>query len=339
MRRLSNTPTLKSFVAVVLILLFNFTVLGQNKNLGTAGAQFLKIPVGARAAALGGAVTGLTNDATSLFWNPAGITQKHTHALHISQIPWMTYFDITAVGYTINLPRRGTLGFHFRALGMEKMEITTELEPNGTGEFFDSQDIEAGVSYAIKLIDQFSIGVTSQFIQQRIWNETATTIALDIGTLYHINYRNTAIAMSMRNFGPDLQMSGPDLLVFWDAAEEYPNRILPANRKTEAYPLPLLFQLGLTSDVINSPFFHSTLGLDIVHYNDNDEQLLLGLESTIAQRFVLRGGYRFNETESQPSLGVGLQQRIDKMVLQLDYAYVMHEYLADTRFLSLNLIF
>jgi len=339
MRTLSNNTTLQSVIALFVVLMFNRTVLGQNKNLGTAGAQFLKIPVGARAAALGGAVTGLSDDATSLFWNPAGITQDHTHSLHVSQIPWMTYFNITAVGYTINLPQRGTIGFHFRTLGMEKMEITTELEPNGTGEFFDSQDIEVGVSYAVKLIDQFSIGFTSKVIQQRIWNETATAVALDIGTLYHIHYRNTAIAMSMRNFGPDLQMSGPDLLVFYDASEEYANRILPANKKTEAYTLPLIFQFGLTSDVISAPFFHSTIGLDLVHYNDNDEQILIGLESTIAQRFAVRGGYRFNESESQPSLGVGLQQRIDKMVIKLDYAYVLHEYLGDTRFISLDIIF
>jgi len=188
MRTLSNNTTLQSVIALFMVLMFNQTVLGQNKNLGTAGAQFLKIPVGARAAALGGAVTGLSDDATSLFWNPAGITQDHTHSLHVSQIPWMTYFNITAVGYTINLPQRGTIGFHFRTLGMEKMEITTELEPNGTGEFFDSQDIEVGVSYAVKLIDQFSIGFTSKVIQQRIWNETATAVALDIGTLYHIHY-------------------------------------------------------------------------------------------------------------------------------------------------------
>jgi len=66
---------------------------------------------------------------------------------------------------------------------------------------------------------------------------------------------------------------------------------------------------------------------------------LIGLESTIAQRFILRGGYRFSQTEQQPSLGVGLHQRIEKMVFKLDYAFVMHEYLGDTRFLSMDIIF
>ena len=339
MRTVIENTTRHAVVAMLLILTLAPALYGQNKNLGTVGAQFLKIPVGARAAALSGAVTGISNDATALFWNPAGITQDHTHALHFSQIPWMTYFNITAAAYTLNLPQRGTLGLHFRTLGMEKMEITTELEPNGTGEYFDSQDIEIGLSYAVKLIDQFSVGFTSKIVQQRIWNETATTLAVDMGTLYHIDYRKTAIAMSMRNFGPDLQMSGSDLLVFYDSSDELPNRILPANMKTDAYPLPLIFQFGLASDVVDSPFFNSRVSVDLVHFNDFDEQVLLGLESTIAQRFVVRTGYRTNSENSSASLGLGLNQRIDKMVFQLDYAFVMHEYLEDTKFLSANLIF
>ena len=320
-------------------LLLTSSILAQNANLGTAGAQFLKIPIGARSAALGGAVTGMSTDATALFWNPAGIIHDQVHALHVSHIPWMTYFDVNAVAYTLNLQEQAAIGFYIRALGMEKMEITTEYEPDGTGEFFDSQDLEIGVSYARKLIDQFSFGISTKYIRQRIWNETASGIAFDFGTHYTIEFQNASIAMALRNFGPDLRMDGPDLLVFYDGSDDFPNRLIASNKNTEEYPLPLIFQFGMGIDLIKAPFFHARFALDAIHYNDNDEQLLVGLESTIAQRFVLRGGYRFNETESQPSLGVGLQQRIDKMVIKLDYAFVLHEYLGDTRFLSLDIIF
>ncbi|MBT3254262.1 MAG: PorV/PorQ family protein [Candidatus Marinimicrobia bacterium] len=327
------------FKTILIFSILTVSLSAQNANLGTAGAQFLKIPIGARSAALGGAVTGMSMDATALFWNPAGIIHNHTHALHVSHIPWMTFFDVNALAYTLNLKEQGAVGLYARALGMEKMEITTEYEPEGTGEYFDSQDLEIGVSYARKLIDQFSFGMTAKYIRQRIWNEVASGIAFDFGTHYNIEFQNASIAMSLRNFGPDLQMDGPDLLVFYDGSEDIPNRLIPSNMNTEAYPLPLTFQFGLGIDLVKAPFFHSRLALDAIHYNDNDEQLLVGLESTIAQRFILRGGYRFNETEQQPSLGVGLHQRIDKMVIKLDYAYVMHEYLGDTRFLSMDIIF
>ena len=57
-------------------------------NVGTAGAQFLKIGPGARVDSLGGAFGALANDVTSIYWNPAGISQlektsffRHTYRL------------------------------------------------------------------------------------------------------------------------------------------------------------------------------------------------------------------------------------------------------------------
>ncbi|NQV15312.1 PorV/PorQ family protein [bacterium] len=326
-------------ISIFLILALISALQGQNPNLGTAGAQFLKIPIGARSAALGGAVTGMSADASALFWNPAGIIQDHNQAFHFSYIPWMTYFNITAFGYTLNLPNSGTLGIHALALGMEPMEITTEMEPSGTGQYFDSQDVEVGVSYARKLMDRFSLGFTTKYLYQRIWNETASGIAFDLGTQYNIDFRNTVIAMSMRNFGPDLCMDGPDLLILHDDNGQFPNRILQARKQTEAYPLPLNFQFGLAADFFQSAFVHSRMAIDAIHFNDNDEQIYLGLETIIAQRFVLRSGYQFNNDEENGSLGVGLTQRVDNMVIKLDYAYVLHEHLEDTRFISVDLIF
>ncbi|NQV51372.1 MAG: PorV/PorQ family protein [Candidatus Marinimicrobia bacterium] len=326
-------------VRALFTLIFATLVSGQNPNLGSAAAQFLKIPVGARSAALGGAMTGMSTDATALFWNPAGIAQDHSHSVHFSQVPWMTYFNLTAVGYTLNLHDLGTLGFHAVGLGMEKMEITTELQPDGTGQFFDSQDIVIGASYARKLTDRFSMGFTTKYVYQRIWNETASGIAFDVGTHYSIDFLNTAIAMSMRNFGADLQFEGPDLLIVHDDNDLFPNRLLQASKQTEKYPLPLSFQFGLSSDLIHSTFFNARLGIDAVHLNDENEQIRIGLEGSVVQRFFLRGGYQFNNDVDAGSLGVGLQQRIDNTIIKLDYAYVLHKHLEDNRFLSLSLVF
>lgn len=324
---------------VVLLILVASHVFAQNPNLGTAGAQFLKIPIGARSAALGGAVTGMSTDASAIFWNPAGILQDHKHALHVSHIPWMTFFDVNAVAYTINLEERGALGLYARSLDMEKMEVTTEYQPEGTGDFFDAQDLELGFGYGRKLINQFVFGVNVKYIRQRIWHESASGFAFDLGTLYNIDMNNISISMSLRNFGSDLRMEGPDLLVFYEPTEEFPGRLIPSNKDTEAYPLPLIFQFGLGVDLVNARFLHSRLGIDIIHYNDFEEQALIGLETIIAQRLIMRGGYRYSQTQQQPSLGVGLRQRIDKMVVKLDYAYVLHDYLGDTRFLSLDIVF
>ena len=45
---------------------------GGNTKVGTTVAQFLKIPVGARAQGMGSAFVAVANDATAIYWNPAG---------------------------------------------------------------------------------------------------------------------------------------------------------------------------------------------------------------------------------------------------------------------------
>ena len=44
-------------------------------NVGTSGAQFLKIGPGARVDSLGGAFGAIADDVTAIYWNPAGLSQ------------------------------------------------------------------------------------------------------------------------------------------------------------------------------------------------------------------------------------------------------------------------
>ena len=67
---------------IILMICFPLLVFAQNANLGTSGAQFLQIPLGARASAMGGAIIGLTDDASSVFWNPAGISNVKSIDAH-----------------------------------------------------------------------------------------------------------------------------------------------------------------------------------------------------------------------------------------------------------------
>ena len=83
------------------------------------------------------------------------------------------------------------------------MEITTENSPNGTGQFFDAQDIAIGLSYARNLTDKFSAGLTVKYVNQTIWNESSSGVAFDIGTQYKLDFNNLTIAMCMTNFGSE----------------------------------------------------------------------------------------------------------------------------------------
>ena len=57
------------------IFIFSTLLFAQDPNLGASGAQFLKIPLGAKESGMGGGVIALADDASSIFWNPAGIAK------------------------------------------------------------------------------------------------------------------------------------------------------------------------------------------------------------------------------------------------------------------------
>ncbi len=326
-------------VFVFLFIITSF-LYPQNPNLGTAGAQFLQIPIGARNSALGSAVVGLTDDASAMFYNPAGIANIEGTSIHLSYFNWLKYFNVNALALAKNFDGIGVIGLNLISFTMDKMEITTELEPNGTGRFFDAQDIAIGVTYARNLTDKFRFGISAKYIYQRIWNETSNGVAFDIGTQYGLDFQNLTIAMSMTNFGPDLNLSGPDLNVVHDRNQNFPlNRLTPAVLATEDYSLPLHFQVGVALDIYNSDFFKSKAAIDVSHPNDNRERIHIGSEFVFFDRLALRTGYKFNYDDEGLTLGGGINTLISDYKIMFDYAYSFFKILPDVHRISVGIEF
>ena len=209
----------------------------QNPNLGTSGAQFLKIPVGARAAALGGAFTSSGDDASALFWNPAGIVGVKGGALTVSHEEWWAGSRLNHAAYVQSFGEIGSFGLSFTMMAMDKTEVTTEEDPEGTGQYFDAQDLMLGITYARKLTDDFSVGITAKYVHQRIWNESASGFAVDVGTQYHIGFSDLRLGMSVTNFGGDLTFEGRDLRVDYDVIPSTaPNACCPRRSRRRLSP-------------------------------------------------------------------------------------------------------
>jgi hypothetical protein len=329
---------MKQIASVVLIVLGLGMVplRAENPNLGTSGAQFLKIPISARAAAMGGAYVGLCQDATSVFWNPAGILGVKNNSMHFSYFRWFDTFNVNAAAYVYNASNFGTIAASVLMLSVDKMEITTEFSPNGTGQFFDAQDVAFSFSYARNLTDQFRVGLTARYINQRIWNETANGIAFDIGTQYVLSFRNLTLAMCMSNFGQDMKFDGPDLSVQYDANSSFPNRLTSTRLETESYPLPLNFEFGIAIDLFATRFSRGILAIDAVHPNDNRERIHFGTEISFYDRLFLRGGYRMNHDDEQYNLGCGFTVFLGALQLKIDYAYSLYKILPDVNRISLG---
>ncbi|HLF19364.1 MAG TPA: PorV/PorQ family protein, partial [Bacteroidota bacterium] len=121
-------------------------VLGAQRA-GTASVQFLKIGVGARAAALGESFVAVANDASALYWNPAGITQFTENQAVISHTNWLVETKHQFLGFVYHLSSEDAVGVSVTSLHMDDMPVTTEVQPLGNGQYFRFGDLAVGLTY------------------------------------------------------------------------------------------------------------------------------------------------------------------------------------------------
>ena len=334
---------------ILLVLLSCSVVAGIFSGLtksGTTAAQFLKIPVGSRAIGMGGACVAAANDATSLYWNPAGLTHiQPTGAVSFVHTNWLagTNFDFAAA--VIRTGSVGTFGFSFTSLSMPDMKVRSELEPEGTGEFFSAMDMSLGLSFARALTDRFALGLTAKYVRQQIWHMTASTIAFDVGILFKTDFDWLVLGMSISNFGPKLQYAGKDIFVNYDFDPNQwgDNENIFANLQTDRWDLPLLFRFGAAANLVQGKMTQITATVEARHPNDNTENLSIGLEYGFRKRFFLRSGYQAlfeDQSEKGLTLGAGFVYYLTaRMPFFIDYAYADWGRLTNTHRFSLEIHF
>jgi len=335
---------LKSFCLILALLMALQPASAQTK-VGTTAAPFLGIAIGARALGMGGAFVSVADDATSLYWNPAGIARLTRYEVILLHTDWLADLSFDFVGAVFPIPNAGALGVQTTMLSMGEMEVTTERHQDGTGLFFNASDLAVGVSYAISLTDRFSIGFTGKYIQQKIWHESAEAFALDIGTLYTTPFHGMRIAMAISNFGSDMQMSGKDMIVYYDPdpIKEGNNSQIMAELRTDTWPLPLNLRVGAAMEVVEEKDHKVTLAVSAQHPNDNTESMNIGAEYWYQKLFALRTGYKSlfqQDSEEGLTLGVGLVPPLRAgFGLHLDFAYEDFSRLGDVYKYSIGVDF
>ncbi|MBD3223182.1 MAG: PorV/PorQ family protein [Caldithrix sp.] len=341
---------MKHIIAIIIMaMILPVTTIAQDdkniSNVGTTSAAFLEIGVGARAIGMGGAFVSTANDASALYWNPAGLGELKRAEIMFVHTNWIANINFDFAGVVIPLGRYGTIGGGITSLSMDDMKVRTIDQPEGTGEFFKAGDLSIMLSYGYKLTDRFSIGFNTKFIHQQIWKETARGFALDIGTIFRTGLNGMRIGAALTNFGTDLQMSGDDLLVYHDI-DPYQlgnNERIFASLKTQTWPLPLNFQAGLAMEAYQSDRHRLTLATEAMHPINNTESLHAGMEYAFNELFFLRGGYRnllLKDSEEGLTMGAGFSIRfMNNFKVRVDYSYADFGRLENSQRFSLNMQF
>jgi len=282
---------------------------------GTALAQGIPAPgfpgVGARAIGMGGAFVATANDVSAMYWNPAGLGRLSNIEGIFVHSEWLADITFDYAGIVFPTGQYGTIGMNITTLNMGEMKVRTVDRPEGTGELFEASDMALALAYGINLTNRFSIGFNLKYILQSIWKEKASGFAIDIGTLYHTPVKGLRIGAALSNFGTDMKMTGNDLLVYHDIDpyQSGNNDQVFAQLQTDSWSLPLIFQLGVAMDVVQSETQQLTVEADAVHPNDNTESIHLGLEYGLNKQYFLRAGYRnlfLKDSEEGFTIGGGI---------------------------------
>ncbi len=289
------------------------------EKVGTFDGQFLKIGVGARASAMGGAFVGVADDASAIYWNAAGITRIDPDKSEFSfnHAFWPADLKFTQAAYVFHVKRfPGAFGVNVRALYMDPMEETTAFQPNGTGNTFDAGYTSVGFTYARSFTDKFSAGGTLNMIHLGLAEFSQQTTSFDVGTLYDVGTLGMRIGMSISNIGSTVQFI------------EREGRI------------PGIFRVGTSFNLLQGADQRLIGSFEFSHPPDNSERVNVGAEYSFQKYLFVRGGYNVNYDAEGLAGGMGLHVPVSIVgQADVDYAFTDMKDLGAAHRVSLRFLF
>jgi hypothetical protein len=150
---------------------------GQEANGGVPGA-YLFMGVGARALGMGGAYGALANDATAIYWNPAGLSRLDPFQISFMHANLFLDTSLDFLAASVPTQRYGNFGVALLALtsGAEQRTALNEVVGN-----FDTRDMAVLLSWAKEVNSNISVGLSYKFINQKILTNSGSGHGIDLG--------------------------------------------------------------------------------------------------------------------------------------------------------------
>ena len=270
--------------------------------------NFLRLPVSAHVAALGGENITLTDDdATLIFHNPSLINGVSDRTINLNYMTYMEGAKTASAAYVMAAGDRATWGVTGQYMDYGTMRQTTAVnEDLGT---FSARDIAIGGSFAYALTNALSGGITAKVISSHIAGYSSLAVGFDLGLNYLNEGGDLSISAVARNLGGQVK-----------AYDDTFDRI------------PFDLQLGISKRLGNAPLrFSATLS----RLNDWDEafgrHLAIGVDVLLSDQIYIAAGYNFRNASQMKindgdgssahgaglSLGAGLQ--LERFKLNIGY--------------------
>jgi len=288
----------RNTVLLAAVLLTAMTDYASAGEPGSSGFTFLRLGNGARAGGMGEAFTAVADDATSIYWNPAGMASVEQVEMNLTHNEWL--MDIRFEQATVvNEMWGGAAGLSFTGLyygSMDRYGEFPSLTPDGT---FSPYDIALSLGYARDVIPNVAFGAAIKMIYSKIDFKSATGYAFDLGVIHKTKIEGLTLAASMLNLGPQAS---------YDVEKFYP---------------PFQLRVGgayeFRQEVLRGGLI---LAADVVFPNDNDAKALFGVEYSYQRLLMLRFGYKSGYEIQGATMGFGVAWKS----LRFDYAYMPIDY-------------
>lgn len=271
--------------------------------------NFLRLPVSAHAAALGGDnITIIEDDPTLIFHNPALISSVSDKSLNLNYMTYMEGVKTASASFVKAWGERATWGVSAQYMDYGTMRETTEDNiETGT---FSAKDIMVGGSLAYLLNDRFAGGITAKFITSHIAGYSSIAVGVDLGINYYDEDHGLSLSAVARNLGGQVKAYDDDF---------------------EKIPFDL--QLGVSKKLGNAPLRLSATMTRLNNWEgDFINHFVIGADILLSQSVYIAGGYNFRrademkiaDSEGESSHGAGLSigagLQLERFKLQVAYA-------------------
>lgn len=253
---------------------------------GGVPGGYMRYGASARSLALGNAVTGLADDVTTSYWNPAGYAQLRT--MELSAMGANLGFDTKYGFVALGLPTAswGTFALSGTYTNSGDFERTTVYED--LNETFSETEGVFSLGWG-KAMGRLSVGMALKTVRQDIGGAAGSGTGVDLGAYYR-PHRSLAIGVAVQNaVAPKIKLV---------EEEETINRSLRAGLAVSFFQN----RLHMTSDVVRTEWM--------------DTSYRAGLEIWPARMIAVRGGYDGEKEQWSAGAGLRLQN------WQFDYAFV-----------------
>ncbi|MFB0510162.1 MAG: PorV/PorQ family protein [bacterium] len=269
----------------------------------STGVAFLKIPVDARVCGIGEAAVAYIDNASALYYNPAGLAYIESFDLLFMHNDWLLDMSHEYVAAGFGSKNIGTFGLSFNYWGSGEIQGITIRGDTIPGYLFSASSWSLNFGYG-KTFGKFAFGLGFKFIGEKNESLSTSAYAGDIGGMYDLPISGLKIGSSVSNLGTNLKLD------------------------QETYSLPILGRLGWRYD-------YKFIGVTQDFIFSENFGVAIGAEYRIREILALRLGYRTgSNTEGFSNLRAGLG--VSFKGFGIDYAFAPYGKLGMTHRISIS---